>query len=124
MLALVAGVSFTACEDQLDIEQKGVVAVENFYKTDADCEKALAHAYENFQGNTMGRAMGPGIYTPARVLANHPGDDICYGGEYYGDHEFGGSINEFRFLHTPEAITYHYKGLYFSVYADNLVIDN
>lgn len=124
MLALVAGVSFTACEDQLDIEQKGVVAVENFYKNDADCEKALAHAYENFQGNTMGRAMGPGIYTPARVLANHPGDDICYGGEYYGDHEFGGSINEFRFLHTPEAITYHYKGLYLSVYADNLVIDN
>ena len=124
MLALFAGVSFTACEDQLDIEQKGVQAVENFYKNDADCEKALAHAYENFQGNTMGRAMGPGIYTPARVLANHPGDDICYGGEYYGDHEFGGSINEFRFLHTPEAITYHYKGLYLSVYADNLVIDN
>ena len=124
MLALFAGVSFTACEDQLDIEQKGVVAVENFYKNDADCEKALAHAYENFQGNTMGRAMGPGIYTPARVLANHPGDDICYGGEYYGDHEFGGSVNEFRFLHTPEAITYHYTGLYLSVYADNLVIDN
>ena len=124
MLALFAGVSFTACEDQLDIEQKGVQAVENFYKNDADCEKALAHAYENFQGNTMGRAMGPGIYTPARVLANHPGDDICYGGEYYGDHEFGGSINEFRFLHTPEAITYHYTGLYLSVYADNLVIDN
>ena len=45
MLALFAGVSFTACEDQLDIEQKGVQAVENFYKNDADCEKALAHAY-------------------------------------------------------------------------------
>ncbi|MBR0165642.1 MAG: RagB/SusD family nutrient uptake outer membrane protein [Prevotella sp.] len=124
MLALVAGgTALTSCGDKLDIEQKGVIAIDNFYETDADVEKALAAAYENFQGNTMGRAMGPGIYTPARVLANHPGDDICYGSEYYGDHEFGGSVNEFRFLHTPEAIIYHYKGLFLSVYADNLVIE-
>lgn len=25
----------TSCEDQLDIEQKGVIYTENFYKTDA-----------------------------------------------------------------------------------------
>ena len=28
----------TSCEDQLDIEQKGVILSENFYKTDADAE--------------------------------------------------------------------------------------
>ena len=124
VLALFAGgVAFTSCEDQLDIEQKGVIAIEDFYETDDDVWKALASAYENFNGNTMGRAMGPGIYTPAKVLANHPGDDVCYGSEYYGDHEFGGSVNEFRFLHTPEAIIYHYKGLFLSIYADNLVIE-
>ena len=124
MLALFAGVTFTACEDQLDIEQKGVSTTESFYKTDADAEKALASAYENFQVNTVGRTtLGPGIYTPARVLANHPGDDVNYGGAFYGDHEFGGSVDEFRYLHTPEAIVYHYKGLYLSIYNDNLVLD-
>ena len=122
MLGVAFG--FTACQDKLDIPQKAVLTTETFYQTDDDAEQALAAAYEQFQVNTMGRTtLGPGIYTPARVLANHPGDDICYGGEYYGDHEFGGSINEFRFLHTPEAILYHYKGLYLSIYNDNLVLD-
>ena len=103
IFALVAGgVALTSCDDKLDIAQKASLTTETFYQTDADAEKALAAAYEGFQVNTMGRVEdGPGIYTPARVLANHPGDDICYGGEFYGDHEWGGSINEFRFLHTP-----------------------
>ena len=124
MLALCAGVAFTSCEDQLDIEQKGVMSTETFYKTDADCENALAAAYEAFQIETVGRTtLGPGIYTPAKVLANHPGDDVNYGGGNYGDHEFGGSIDEFRYDHTPEAIDFHYRGLYLSIYKDNLVLN-
>ena len=125
MLALVSGVALTSCEDQLDIEQKGVTDIANYY-AEKDCESALATAYEGFMLYTesRGNGDGPGIYTPAKVMANHAGDDVNYGGGNYGDHEFGGSLNEFRFLHTPEAITYHYKGLYLSVYADNLVIDN
>lgn len=127
MLALSAGVAFTSCEDQLDIPQKGVVASDAFFKSDADCEKSLASAYENFMVNTVGRTSlsnGPGIYTPAKVLANHPGDDVNYGGGNYGDHEFGGSVDEFRYLHTPEAIYNHYKGLYLSIYADNNLLDS
>ncbi len=127
MLALVAGgAALTSCGDKLDIEQKGTMTTESFYKTDADCEKALASAYEGLLINTLGRTTvpsGPGIYTPARVLANHPGDDVNYGGSMYGDHEFGGSIDEFRYLHTPEAINFHYRGLYLSIYNDNLVLD-
>lgn len=118
--------AFMACEDQLDIEQKGVVSTENFYKTDADCEKALTSAYENFVMNTFGRTSfqgGPGIYTPAKVLANHPGDDVNYAGGNYGDHEFGGSVDEFRYKHTPEAIDWHYKGLYASVYYCNTLLN-
>jgi len=126
MFALIAGCALTSCEDQLDIEQKGTITTSNFYATDADCEKALAAAYEGFMINTLGRTTvpaGPGIYTPARVLANHPGDDVNYGGGNYGDHEFGGTIDEFRYDHTPEAINFHYRGLYLSIYNDNLVID-
>ena len=114
---------FSACNDKLDIAQKASLTTATFYQTDDDFAHALGSAYEQFQCNTMGRAMGPGIYTPARVLANHPGDDVNYGGAMYGDHEFGGSVDEFRYRHTPEAIDYHYQGLYLSIFPDNLVIE-
>lgn len=56
MLALLAGVTaFSSCADQLDIEQKGTKTTDSFYKNDADCEKALAYAYEGFMVNTVGR---------------------------------------------------------------------
>jgi len=51
MLGVAFG--FTACEDQLDIPQKATLTTETFYQTDADAEKALASAYEQFQCNTM-----------------------------------------------------------------------
>ena len=124
-LFAVLGVAlgFSACNDKLDIAQKASLTTGTFYQSDDDFAHALGSAYEQFQCNTMGRAMGPGIYTPARVLANHPGDDVNYGGSMYGDHEFGGSVDEFRFKHTPEAIDYHYQGLYLSIFPDNLVIE-
>lgn len=126
MFALLISVTFfTSCEDKLDIEQKGTIPTPNFYNKDADCEKALAAAYEAFQVETMARtSIGPSIYTPCKVLANHPGDDVSYGGGNYGDHEFGGSIDEFRYLHTPEAINAVYRGLYLSIYKDNLILDH
>lgn len=125
MLALVVGgVALTSCEDKLDIPQKAALTTETYYQTDNDAQAALASAYEAFQIQTVGRTtLGPGIYTPARVLANHPGDDVNYGGQCYGDHEFGGSVDEFRFLHTPEAINYHYKGLYLSLFSDNILLE-
>lgn len=128
MLALLAGVTaFSSCADQLDIEQKGTKTTDSFYKNDADCEKALAYAYEGFMVNTVGRTTaqgGPSIYTPAKVLANHPGDDVLYASGNYGDHEFGGAIDQFRYESNPEAINFHYRGLYLSVYSDNLVLDH
>ena len=128
MLALVAGgAALTSCEDKLDIAQKASLTTETFYQSDADAEKALAAAYEGLQINTLGRTTvdsdAPGIFTPAKVMANHPGDDVNYGGASYGDHEFGGSIDEFRYLHTPTAIKYMYSGCYLSIYPDNVIIE-
>lgn len=126
MFALAIGAAFTSCEDQLDIVKKGAISSADYYKTDADCEGALASVYENFNINTLGRTTfsgGPGIYTPAKVLANHAGDDVNYAGGNYGDHEFGGSVDEFRYKHTPEAIDWHYKGLYASIYSCNTLLN-
>ena len=122
---LGAAFCLTACEEKLDIPQKAVLTTETFYQNDNDAAQALASAYESFQINTFGRtslATATGIYTPARAMANEPGDDVNYGSSGYGDHEWGGSLDEFRFLHTPEAIECHYKGLYLSIYPDNLVM--
>jgi len=78
MLALVSGVALTSCEDQLDIQQKGATDIASYYTSDADCEAALAATYESFTLYTesRGNGDGPGIYTPAKVLANHAGDDV------------------------------------------------
>ncbi len=117
----------TSCEDQLDIEQKGVILPENFYQTDADAEAALVAAYEGFMCNVVGRnhdGNGPGIYTPYKIITNMCGDDVLYASGNYGDHEFSGMLNEFRYDAEAEVPKFMYTGLYHSVYTCNLVTDH
>jgi len=46
LLLCVSALAFTACnQDQLDIVQKGVLAADDFYKTDADAQAALVGVY-------------------------------------------------------------------------------
>ena len=117
----------TSCEDQLDIEQKGVIPSEKFYQTDADAEAALVAAYEGFMCNVVGRnhdGGGPGIYTPYKIITNMCGDDLLYASGNYGDHEFSGMLNEFRYDAEAEVPKFMYTGLYLSVYTCNLVTDH
>ena len=117
----------TSCEDQLDIEQKGVIPSEKFYQTDADAEAALVAAYEGFMCNVVGRnhdGGGPGIYTPYKIITNMYGDDVLYASGNYGDHEFSGMLNEFRYDAEAEVPKFMYTGLYLSVYTCNLVTDH
>ena len=117
----------TSCEDQLDIEQKGVISTENFYQTDDDAEAALVAAYEGFMCNVVGRnhdGGGPGIYTPYKIITNMCGDDVLYASGNYGDHEFSGMLNEFRYDAEAEVPKFMYTGLYHSVYTCNLITDH
>ena len=117
----------TSCEDQLDIEQKGVIPSEKFYQTDADAEAALVAAYEGFMCNVVGRnhdGGGPGIYTPYKIITNMCGDDVLYASGNYGDHEFSGMLNEFRYDTEAEVPRFQYSGIYLSVYTCNLITDN
>lgn len=127
-LALTGTVTFTSCESQLDIEQKGATSTEQFYKTDADAEAALVAAYEGFMCNVVGRqpdvSGSMGIYTPLKLIANMCGDEVYYASGNYGDHEDAGCLNEFR--NDTEALVPRlmYSGLYLSVYTCNLVLDH
>ena len=118
----------TSCEDQLDIEQKGVVPMEKFYKTDADAEAALVAAYEGFMCNVVGRQPdvegSPGTYTPHKLILNECGDDILAAGENSGDNEFGIKLNQFYYDAELDVPKVFYSGLYLSVYTCNLVINN
>ena len=113
----------TACEDKLMEPQKGVVAYEDFYKTDDDAEAALAAAYD-IMAQQLARANGEFIISPFEALFNLPGDDVYAAGEFYGDNDFNGQINEFRGDANAQLVTSMYKGLYQIVYGANLVIDN
>ena len=128
ILAVAVGsMALTSCEDQLDSEQKGVTTTDNFYKTDVDAEAALAAAYEGFMCNVVGRQPdmgGPGIYTPYKIITNMCGDDVLYASGNYGDHEFSGMLNEFRYDTEAEVPRFQYSGLYLSVYTCNLITDN
>ena len=113
----------TACEDKLNVPQKGVVAYEDFYKTDDDAEAALAAAYD-IMASQLARANGEYIISPFEALYNLPGDDVYAAGEFYGDNDFNGQINEFRGDANAQLVVSMYKGLYQIVYGANLVIDN
>ena len=122
--AVLALFATTSCnEDLLNIPQKGVIAYENFYQTDADAESALVSVYHDFVG-LYGKLNSN---TPSiNVFLNAPGDELYWGGSNKDDHVAGQEINEFRatYSSTNGHITAVYKQMYKIIYKANLVIDN
>lgn len=110
-----------ACEDRLDIGQKGVISYEDFYQTDDDAENAVNNLYQSFCLNVAGNE---GIYVALPVLFNEPGDDMLAAGNMYGDNDFGAQINEFRYDSQNDVIKNTYWGLFSVVYDSNLILDN
>ncbi len=118
---LGAALLFSACEDRLNIEQKGVISFESFYQTDDDAQNALNNLYQSFCLNIAGNE---NIYVALPVLFNEPGDDMLAAGNMYGDNDFGAQINEFRYDSQNEVIKNAYWGLYGVIYDCNLILDN
>lgn len=120
-LSVVCAASIlSGCENRLDIEQKGVISADDFYKTDADAENALNNLYQCFCLHIAGNE---GIYVAMPVLFNEAGDDMLAAGNMYGDNDFGAQINEFRYDSQNDVIKNTYSGLYAVVYDSNLILD-
>lgn len=120
---LASACLFSACsEDLLDIEQKGVVTEEEFYKNDADAEAAMVAAYQGFLWNIT-TMTGGSIYAPFRACFNLPGDDVYGAGEFFGDNDQLASMNEYRFDTGADVVTNCYSNIYYAMYYSNIVID-
>lgn len=121
ILLSVAAV-FSACNpDLLEIPQKGVVSTETFYQTEEDAEAAMVAAYQGFLWNICTKE-GGSIYAPMRACFNLCGDDIYAAGEFFGDNDFMGAMNEFRYDNSSEVIRNAYSNIYYAMYYSNLVI--
>lgn len=118
--ALMLGVS---CEKNLDIPQKGVTAIENFYQTDEDAISALNAAYARFATRITGQD-GSSIYTDYKAALNNCGDDMYAAGSNFGDNDFMAQLDEFRLDSGNQVVDHFYKNLFQVNYACNLVIDN
>ena len=124
--AALALFSVTSCnQDLLNIQQKGVIAYEDFYQTDDDAKSALTAVYAEFI-NTFNNSGG--VNNPSwNVVVNACGDELYWGGgKKNGSSEGAQDMNEFRntYNSTIKHIKTIYKQLYTLIYKCNLVIDN
>ena len=117
--------STTSCNpDLLNIQQKGVIAYEEFYQTDSDAESALVAVYASF----IKMINDQGSNNPAwNVVVNACGDELYWGGgKKDGSSSGAQDMNEFRNTYdsTVPHIRVVYKDLYSLIYKCNLVLDN
>ena len=80
-----ATLSLVGCEGLLDIPQKGVVSIDDFYKTDEDAQSALTAAYSRAScfyvfNNTIGWNDSPHL-----AVWSYPSDDIYAAGNNASD---------------------------------------
>lgn len=120
ILGLCSAFLLGGCDSRLDIEQKGVISADDFYKTDDDAQNAVNNLYQCFGYHIAGNE---GIYVALPVLFNEPGDDMLAAGGMYGDNDFGAQLNEFRYDYQNEVIKNAYIGLYAVIYDSNTILD-
>ena len=116
--------SVSCSEDLLEIPQKGVITVDNFYQTDEDAESALVAMYKQYAEDIMMTEYAAGNYIPWYACFNVCGDDFLAGGSQYGASPWYGEMNEFRYDSQNQIIELTYPRYYRMSYYANLVIDH
>ena len=116
-LALVA----TSCDNLLDIQQKGVISQDDFYKSDDDAVAARADMYVNFLTNVAGTA---GIYNSELMILNYSADDVLSAGGDNADHGDFRIFDEFSYDNAGGVLKGLYNNYVNAIYHTNLVISN
>lgn len=120
-ILLGLGLVAVSCQEKLEIPQKGVVAYDNFYASDADAEAARADMYVNFLSNVAGTE---GIDNPQQVILNYAADDVLPAGGDKKDHDAFRIFGEFTYGDASGTLKECYQRYYFAIYHCNLVISN
>ncbi len=115
---------FSCSQDLLEIPQKGVVTIDNFYQTDEDAENALVAMYNSYATEMMTTDYPAGNYIPWYAAFNVCGDDFLAAGKEYGSSDFYAEMNEFRYDSQNTIIDLVYARYYKMIYNANLIIDN
>ncbi len=121
-----AAVAFTGCEGRLDIPQKGVINIDDFYQTNEHAESALVNVYYvagRFLSNTMGTEAGWNE-CPMLNPFEYASDDIFSSGENKADGVEGNQIAAFWYDDTNTVITGSYHCYYMIINACNQLIDH
>ena len=118
----VCALALVGCNQSLlDIPQKGVVAMDDFYKTDEDAEMALTAAYDALATNYLAPLYNDNIIY---ALWNYPGNDMIAAGNNKTDNIAQNELHAFRYPTNNQMITVGYNSFFKAIYAANLVIDN
>ena len=114
----IAGILLVAvavsCEKQLDIPQHGSITVEEYYKTDADAESAVANLYSVWRGS-----FGDRIY-----LFTLLGDEVHRGGNHATKFAPFPQLLSWTFNSGNSYVAAYYKACYKIIYAANVIIGN
>ena len=124
--AVTATAAFTSCdEDKLEIPQKGVTPMEEFYLTDEDAESALVTVYADTYDNLafMGDVTGWN-YSPYLALTTFLGDDIFLAGSGTGDCGPEREYHDFRYNTSNNVVLGCYTGFYRSIHKCNLLLNH
>ncbi|MDE5628731.1 MAG: RagB/SusD family nutrient uptake outer membrane protein [Muribaculaceae bacterium] len=116
LAAFIAGAAmlFSSCEDGLDIPKHGNMGgQDDFYKTDAEAEQAVASLLTSWGGN----------YYNWYYVKNLLSDDAWTGGGSRGDNADMERLNEYTFDTDHGMIAGLYSGLYSIIYKANLIIE-
>ena len=105
----------------LDIPQKGVVDMDDFYNSDEDAEMALVAAYDAVASQYMQPLYNDNIIY---ALWNYSGDDVYAAGENKTDGLSQNELHAFRHPTNNQFVTVGYNAFFRAIYAANLVIDN
>ncbi len=124
LLLCLSVFAFTGCdEDELNIPQKGVLPIDNFYKTDADAEAALVGVYFDTHRN-YAKSDNEYNYGPLFGLTNFNADDIYLAGSGVGDCVMQREYQQFRYTNENPVPLQAYTAFYRSIHKCNLVITN
>lgn len=117
VLVVVSVLSFTSCEDRLDIEQHSVSAIDSYYQTDSEAEEGIVSCYAAF------RSVHSGFLGTLQQTENNLSDDIWPGGGNHYDGS-GWQLGDYTFDAANGTITGLYSTFYTLVYRSNVVIEN